>query len=118
MSLIDSINTTTEINSGNDRFVKGSFDIKIKGYIIPDVIQKDMNSNMIYSVEQTKKDSKGNPIGTLYDMTGAKSSFDEQGKPIGKAFNDNQKQRLDSVIGDTWRYMAGLYSSIHCERLL
>lgn len=49
MSLIDSINTTTEINSGNDRFVKGSFDIKIKGYIIPDVIQKDMNSNMIYS---------------------------------------------------------------------
>jgi hypothetical protein len=49
MSLIDSINTTTEINSGNDRFVKGSFDIKIKGYIIPDVIQKDINSNMIYS---------------------------------------------------------------------
>jgi hypothetical protein len=54
--------------------------------------QEQDRENMMPSVEQTKKDSKGNPIGTLYDMTGAKSSFDEQGKPIGKAFNDKGEQ--------------------------
>ena len=49
MTQIDQFQTNVEIDSGKDRLVKGSFDIKLNGYIIPDVIQKDMNSNMIFN---------------------------------------------------------------------
>ena len=41
---IDSFNIITELNVGTDRIVKSSFDIKLKGYIIPNNIQKDTNS--------------------------------------------------------------------------
>ena len=50
--------------------------------------QEQDRENLMPDVAQTGKDSKGNPVGTLYDMTGAKSSFDEQGKPIGPAYTD------------------------------
>ena len=50
--------------------------------------QEQDRDNLMPDVAQTGKDSKGNPVGTLYDMTGAKSSFDEQGKPIGPAYTD------------------------------
>ena len=41
---IDSFSTTTELTAGNDRLVKSNFGISLRGYIIPDVIQKDLNS--------------------------------------------------------------------------
>lgn len=41
---INSYQTITELNVGQQRTVKGSFDIKLNGYIIPDVIQKDLNA--------------------------------------------------------------------------
>ena len=41
---IDSFSTTTELTAGNDRLVKSNFGIKLRGYIIPDVIQKDLAS--------------------------------------------------------------------------
>ena len=43
-ALINSYQTITELNVGQERTVKGSFDIKLKGYIIPNVIQKDLTS--------------------------------------------------------------------------
>jgi hypothetical protein len=43
-AMIDSFNTIIETNDGRDRAVKSSFDIKLNGYIIPDVVQKDMNA--------------------------------------------------------------------------
>jgi len=43
-ALINSYQTVTELNVGQERTVKGSFDIKLKGYIIPNVIQKDLTS--------------------------------------------------------------------------
>jgi hypothetical protein len=43
-AFIDSFTTATEMTAGKDRFVKGTFNIRLKGYIIPDVIQKDLNS--------------------------------------------------------------------------
>lgn len=43
-SRIDSFTTAAEITTGKDRLVKSTFDIKLKGYIIPDVLQKDTNS--------------------------------------------------------------------------
>ena len=43
-SRIDSFTTAAEITAGKDRLVKSTFDIKLKGYIVPDVLQKDLNS--------------------------------------------------------------------------
>jgi len=43
-AFIDSFSTATEVTAGQDRLVKSQFDIRLRGYIIPDVIQKDLNS--------------------------------------------------------------------------
>ena len=43
-SSIDSFNTTTELNDGQDRIVKGTFTLKLSGYIVPDNIQKEIAS--------------------------------------------------------------------------
>lgn len=40
---IDGFNTIVEVNDGKDRSVKSNFEIKLNGYIIPDIIQKDLN---------------------------------------------------------------------------
>jgi len=46
---IDSFTTATELTSGKDRLVKGTFNINLRGYIIPDVLQKDLNSIKKYN---------------------------------------------------------------------
>ena len=43
-AFIDNFTTATELTTGQDRLVKGTFNIRLRGYIIPDVIQKDLNS--------------------------------------------------------------------------
>ncbi len=43
-SFIDSFQTTTELTAGKDRLVKGAFDIRLRGYIIPEVMQKDVTA--------------------------------------------------------------------------
>jgi hypothetical protein len=50
---IGSYQTITELNVGQQRTVKGSFEIKMNGYLIPDVIQKDLNA-----VKKFSSDSK------------------------------------------------------------
>jgi hypothetical protein len=39
---IDSFTTVTELNQGSERTVRANFDINLKGYIIPDIPQKDL----------------------------------------------------------------------------
>ena len=41
---VDSFSTAAEITAGQDRLVKSNFDINLRGYIIPDVMQKDLNA--------------------------------------------------------------------------
>ena len=61
MARIDSFNTVNEIAKGEDRSVRSTFDINMYGYIIPDAIQKDLNSikkynsksKVIFSLETT-----------------------------------------------------------------
>ena len=48
---IDSFTTATELTSGQDRLVKGTFNIDLRGYIIPNVIQKDLNSIKKYNTK-------------------------------------------------------------------
>ena len=43
-AFIDQFTTATELTTGKDRLVKGIFNIQLRGYIIPDTIQKEMNS--------------------------------------------------------------------------
>jgi len=41
---IDSFNTVIEVNDGKDRAVKSTFNIKLNGHIIPEVLQKDVSA--------------------------------------------------------------------------
>ena len=58
---IDSFNTVSELSDNAERAVKSTFDIKLNGYLIPNIIQKDLNSvkkfrdksKVIFSVEAT-----------------------------------------------------------------
>jgi hypothetical protein len=58
---IDTINTSTDIASDQDRIVKSTFNIKLNGYVIPDIIQKDTAalkklpslSQIVFSTEVT-----------------------------------------------------------------
>jgi len=43
-AFIDQFTTATELTAGQDRLVKGTFTIRLRGYIIPDTLQKDLNS--------------------------------------------------------------------------
>jgi hypothetical protein len=43
-AFIDSFTTAAELTTAKDRFVKGTFNIRLRGYIVPDTIQKDLNS--------------------------------------------------------------------------
>ena len=48
-AFIDSFTTATELTANQDRLVKGTFNIRLRGYIIPDTIQKDLNSMKKYN---------------------------------------------------------------------
>jgi len=43
-AMIDSFTTVIEVEDGKDRAIKSNFDIKLNGYIIPDIIQKDLSA--------------------------------------------------------------------------
>lgn len=46
---IDTFNTINELNQGQNRVVRSNFTLKMYGYIIPDIIQKDLNSVKKYN---------------------------------------------------------------------
>ena len=43
-AFIDSFSTETSLTANRDRLVKGTFNIRLRGYIIPDTIQKDLSA--------------------------------------------------------------------------
>lgn len=43
-AFIDNFTTSTELTKGQDRLVRGTFNIRLRGYIIPDVIQRDLTT--------------------------------------------------------------------------
>jgi hypothetical protein len=57
--MIDSFGFQTELADRDERIVRSTFDIKLNGYIIPDILQKDITSlqkfsnktKIIFSVE-------------------------------------------------------------------
>ena len=48
-ALIDSFTTVTELQQSQERLVRGTFSLKMHGYIIPEIVQKDLNSIKKYN---------------------------------------------------------------------
>jgi len=48
---IDTFTTITELNQGQNRVVRSNFSLKVYGYIIPDVIQKDLTAVKKYNTK-------------------------------------------------------------------
>lgn len=46
---IDSFNTITELNQDSERVVRSNFSLTLYGYMVPDIIQKDLNSIKKYN---------------------------------------------------------------------
>ena len=46
---IDNFTTVTELQQSQERLVRGTFDIKMYGYLVPDVIQKDVTAIKKYN---------------------------------------------------------------------
>ena len=50
-AMIDTFTTITELNQGQNRVVRSNFSLKVYGYIIPDVIQKDLTAVKKYNTK-------------------------------------------------------------------
>ena len=72
-AMIDSFGFQTELTSDDERIVRSTFNIRLNGYIVPEILQKDINSlkkfsdktKIIFSVEASSLDAlyNGNVIG-------------------------------------------------------
>jgi hypothetical protein len=58
---IDQFNTIQEINDGQERLVRSTFSINMYGYIIPDIIQKDLSSIKKYNSKSKIMETTSNP---------------------------------------------------------
>lgn len=52
-AMIDSFAFQTELQDNNERLVRSTFDIKLNGYIVPEILQRDLNGIKKYT-EKTK----------------------------------------------------------------
>jgi hypothetical protein len=99
---IDSFTTTTEVNAEDGRAVKSTFNIVLNGYIIPDVINKQIanadlyygTSQLIFNLETTTSDldtvtTSANQVAPLGSTTifegGSNISLTVQGAALGDA---------------------------------
>lgn len=63
-AMIDSFGFQTELVNNDERIVRSTFDIKLNGYIVPEILQKDINSlkkytdttKVIFSIEASSVD--------------------------------------------------------------
>jgi hypothetical protein len=63
-AMIDSFGFQTELVNNDERIVRSTFDIKLNGYIVPEILQKDINSlkkytdttKVIFSIEASSID--------------------------------------------------------------
>jgi hypothetical protein len=86
-AFIDQFSNVVELSDGQDRLVKGTFDIRLKGYIIPDVLQKDLNS--------IKKFNSKSKIIIQAETTSNSDIFD----PNIKKLNDGRTRKDRDIEG-------------------
>lgn len=94
-ALIDSFATVTELQQSQERLVKGTFSLKMHGYIIPETIQKDLNSVKKYNAKskiifQMETDS----IPERYEANPTRT-------PDGRTRMNEDGEVLNSQIRDT-----------------
>jgi len=65
---VDSFTTATELTLNKDRLVKGTFNINLRGYLIPDIIQKDLNSIKKYN-SKAKVSITSEVVSNIDDIT-------------------------------------------------
>ena len=79
---IDNFTTVTELQQSQERLVKGTFQIKMYGYIVPDIIQKDMKAIKKYN-EKSKI-----TFGIETDSTPQRYEADPTTTPDGRSTRD------------------------------
>jgi len=79
---IDNFTTITELQQSQERLVRGTFEIKMYGYIVPDIIQKDMTAVKKYN-EKSKI-----TFGIETDSTSQRYEADPTTTPDGRSTRD------------------------------
>ena len=82
-AFIDSFTTATELTTGKDRLVTGTFNIRLRGYILPDTIQRELNSTKIY-----------NSKAKITIGTETVSNIKDADQPIQNPTDDHRKRNL------------------------
>ena len=91
---IDNFTTVNELNNNVERSVRSNFNIKLRGYIVPDALQKELNSEkkfyakskVVFSVE-----ASSNP-----DIYTGKT---ENGRVVTPNFQDKEAQKRSTGLG-------------------
>lgn len=97
-AMIDTYTTTTEMNQGEDRTVKTSFQINMMGHIVPDSINTSIaNMNKFYSKSAVKF---GMEVAGTEEIFNANASTDESTAPKGR-FYDGVSGRSEVTINSS-----------------
>jgi len=80
-AFIDTFTTATELTQGKDRLVTGTFNIRLRGYILPDTIQKELNATKVY-----------NSKAKITINAEAVSDIDGAGQPLKNPTDDHRKR--------------------------
>jgi hypothetical protein len=111
-SRIDTFNTITELNQGQNRVVRSNFSLKVHGYIIPDVIQKDLTaikkyntkSKVTFGIETTDSfPKKTSPIRSLSPIFIDGQSLPPQSRidPMILIYLNTNIQKLGTFVDST-----------------
>jgi hypothetical protein len=82
-AFIDQFTTATELTTGKDRLVTGTFNIRLRGYILPDTIQRELNSTKVY-----------NSKAKITIGTETVSNIENADQPIQNPTDDHRKRNL------------------------
>ncbi len=82
-AFIDTFTTATELTQGKDRLVTGTFNIRLRGYILPDTIQKELNATKVY-----------NSKAKITINTETVSNIETAGQPIQNPTSDHRKRNI------------------------
>jgi len=92
---IDSFTTVTELQQSQERLVRGTFTLKMYGYIVPDVIQKDMKAIKKFN------DKSKIIFGMEMDSTPERYEANPTVTPDGRTRNDIDGRRAPINLTDS-----------------
>jgi hypothetical protein len=115
---IDTFNTVQELKQGEERVIRGNFELKIYGYIIPDTVQKNVSSlkkfnnktKLIFSLETTddplifdpnlpvQMDDSGRPNAIITRSLGAQKYIAQQGRGRGSSVNFTPNVEYNALL--------------------